>query len=137
MVRPKSASLVYEVLKQPPPMQKTLVGQFVAVVTVMPAAIAPVAAHGTGSAAPAAGLLTLPGLRATAEGRCAGGYVVTPNVDHVVLAEENDALVDAYAHASLSLVDGMPLLWWSRAMGHRLRDAYRAVKALGTGRVNS
>ena len=36
MLRPKSASLVYEVLKQPVPMQKTLVGQFVAVVTVSP-----------------------------------------------------------------------------------------------------
>jgi N-acetylglucosaminyldiphosphoundecaprenol N-acetyl-beta-D-mannosaminyltransferase len=47
----------------------------------------------------------------------AGGYVVTPNVDHVVLAEEDAALVDAYARAALSLVDGKPLVWLARAMG--------------------
>lgn len=46
-----------------------------------------------------------------------GGYVVTPNVDHVVLAEEDPALVQAYAHAALSLVDGKPLVWLSQAMG--------------------
>ena len=36
-----------------------------------------------------------------------GGYVVTPNVDHVVLAEKNSALRDAYSRAALSLADGM------------------------------
>jgi N-acetylglucosaminyldiphosphoundecaprenol N-acetyl-beta-D-mannosaminyltransferase len=46
-----------------------------------------------------------------------GGTVVTPNVDHVVLAEENPALVAAYAGASLSLVDGKPLVWLARAKG--------------------
>jgi len=47
-----------------------------------------------------------------------GGYVVTPNVDHVVLAEHDEKLVAAYEGALLSLVDGKPLLWWARAMGH-------------------
>lgn len=46
-----------------------------------------------------------------------GGYVVTPNVDHVVLAEEDAALVDAYARSAVSLVDGKPLVWLARAMG--------------------
>lgn len=46
-----------------------------------------------------------------------GGTVVTPNVDHVVLAEDDDALVAAYRDASLSLVDGKPLVWLSRLMG--------------------
>lgn len=46
-----------------------------------------------------------------------GGYVVTPNVDHVVLAEEDAALVDAYARSSLSLVDGKPLVWLAKALG--------------------
>lgn len=50
-----------------------------------------------------------------AEGR--GGYVVTPNVDHVVMAEEHEGLRAAYAGASLSLLDGTPLWWMSRALG--------------------
>jgi N-acetylglucosaminyldiphosphoundecaprenol N-acetyl-beta-D-mannosaminyltransferase len=51
-----------------------------------------------------------------------GGYVVTPNVDHVVLAETDETLVNAYLGASLSLVDGMPLLWLARALGHPLPE---------------
>ena len=35
-----------------------------------------------------------------------GGYVVTPNLDHVVLADANAAFREAYAGAALSLVDG-------------------------------
>ncbi len=45
-----------------------------------------------------------------------GGFVVTPNIDHVCLAEENLDLRDAYREASLSLADGMPLIWLSRLM---------------------
>jgi N-acetylglucosaminyldiphosphoundecaprenol N-acetyl-beta-D-mannosaminyltransferase len=52
----------------------------------------------------------------------AGGFVVTPNVDHVVLAETDQALVDAYGSASLSLVDGKPLVWLSQMMGRALPD---------------
>ena len=46
-----------------------------------------------------------------------GGAVFTPNIDHVVLAEQNDRFRAAYARASLSLVDGMPLVWASRLLG--------------------
>jgi N-acetylglucosaminyldiphosphoundecaprenol N-acetyl-beta-D-mannosaminyltransferase len=45
-----------------------------------------------------------------------GGSVFTPNVDHVVNAETNAAFREAYAAASLSLVDGQPLLWASRLL---------------------
>lgn len=45
-----------------------------------------------------------------------GGYVVTPNVDHVVLAEENPRFLKAYEEASLSLVDGFPLLVTAKIM---------------------
>jgi N-acetylglucosaminyldiphosphoundecaprenol N-acetyl-beta-D-mannosaminyltransferase len=45
-----------------------------------------------------------------------GGYVVTPNVDHVVLAEQNPRFLEAYEGASLSLVDGFPLLVTARLM---------------------
>ncbi len=51
-----------------------------------------------------------------------GGTVVTPNVDHVVLAERDDALVAAYQHAALSLVDGKPLQWLGRALGRPFPD---------------
>ncbi len=45
-----------------------------------------------------------------------GGYVVTPNVDHIVVAEENPRFLRAYEEASLSLVDGFPLLVTARLM---------------------
>jgi N-acetylglucosaminyldiphosphoundecaprenol N-acetyl-beta-D-mannosaminyltransferase len=51
-----------------------------------------------------------------------GGTVLTPNVDHVCLAETNTALVDAYAHCALSLVDGKPLVWLSRLTGQALPE---------------
>jgi N-acetylglucosaminyldiphosphoundecaprenol N-acetyl-beta-D-mannosaminyltransferase len=46
-----------------------------------------------------------------------GGYVVTPNVDHVVQAEHSEGMRAAYGGASLSLVDGQPLVWLSKMMG--------------------
>jgi N-acetylglucosaminyldiphosphoundecaprenol N-acetyl-beta-D-mannosaminyltransferase len=46
-----------------------------------------------------------------------GGYVVTPNVDHVVVGERDERLRSAYADASLSLADGMPLVWLSKIAG--------------------
>src|SRR5262245_45335736 len=49
-----------------------------------------------------------------------GGYVLTPNVDHVVRADFDPALRDAYHHANLSLADGMPILWASQLLGQPL-----------------
>lgn len=46
-----------------------------------------------------------------------GGYIVTPNVDHVVQAEHSEEMRAAYRDASLSLVDGQPLIWLSKMMG--------------------
>jgi N-acetylglucosaminyldiphosphoundecaprenol N-acetyl-beta-D-mannosaminyltransferase len=46
-----------------------------------------------------------------------GGAVFTPNVDHVVTAEDSEAFRAAYAKASLSLTDGMPLVWASHLLG--------------------
>jgi N-acetylglucosaminyldiphosphoundecaprenol N-acetyl-beta-D-mannosaminyltransferase len=46
-----------------------------------------------------------------------GGYVVTPNIDHIVLADSDADFREAYTQAALSLVDGMPLLWASRLLG--------------------
>ena len=41
-------------------------------------------------------------------------YVVTPNLDHVLLYQENEALRQAYADASLVVADGWPLVTASR-----------------------
>ncbi|HWZ92226.1 MAG TPA: WecB/TagA/CpsF family glycosyltransferase [Polyangiaceae bacterium] len=45
-----------------------------------------------------------------------GGTVYTPNVDHIVMAERNERFQKAYGAASLSLVDGTPVLWASRLL---------------------
>ena len=45
-----------------------------------------------------------------------GGTVFTPNVDHVVQAENDLRFRASYADVSLSLVDGMPLLWAARLL---------------------
>jgi N-acetylglucosaminyldiphosphoundecaprenol N-acetyl-beta-D-mannosaminyltransferase len=49
------------------------------------------------------------------------GYVVTPNVDHLVLYRESEAFRTACDEASLRLADGMPIVWASRLLGRPLR----------------
>lgn len=49
-------------------------------------------------------------------------FVVTPNVDHVVMLEHHQGLQAAYRDASLVLVDGAPVLWSSRLLGHALPE---------------
>jgi N-acetylglucosaminyldiphosphoundecaprenol N-acetyl-beta-D-mannosaminyltransferase len=49
-----------------------------------------------------------------------GGMVFTPNVDHVVMAGEDERLRRAYAAVDLSLADGMPVVWASRLLGSPL-----------------
>ena len=46
-----------------------------------------------------------------------GGCVFTPNVDHVVTAEEDEEFRAAYEGVSLCLADGKPLIWASRLLG--------------------
>ena len=60
-----------------------------------------------------------------------GGFVVTPNIDHVVLAEQNDAFRAAYQGASLSLVDGQPLVWASPMVGERLPEKISGSDLVG------
>lgn len=47
-------------------------------------------------------------------------YVVTPNVDHVVVYQEHAALRNAYAGASLVLADGFPVAVAARLLGKPL-----------------
>jgi N-acetylglucosaminyldiphosphoundecaprenol N-acetyl-beta-D-mannosaminyltransferase len=51
-----------------------------------------------------------------------GGAVFTPNVDHVVVADRHREFREAYAACSLSLVDGVPVLWASRLLGQPLPE---------------
>jgi N-acetylglucosaminyldiphosphoundecaprenol N-acetyl-beta-D-mannosaminyltransferase len=60
-----------------------------------------------------------------------GGAVFTPNVDHVVLADEDLEFRNAYEGASLRLADGMPLLWASRALGQRLPEKISGSDLVG------
>jgi N-acetylglucosaminyldiphosphoundecaprenol N-acetyl-beta-D-mannosaminyltransferase len=55
-------------------------------------------------------------------GARAGGTVFTPNVDHIVIGERNQRFREAYARVSLSLVDGTPVLWAARLLGHPLPE---------------
>jgi exopolysaccharide biosynthesis WecB/TagA/CpsF family protein len=48
------------------------------------------------------------------------GYVVTPNLDHVMKLRSDTAFRDAYRDASLILPDGHPLLWMARLRGKQL-----------------
>src|SRR5438105_11465680 len=51
---------------------------------------------------------------ADAAGRCR--YVVTPNVDHVVMLQHHEGLRAAYRDAGMVLADGTPVLWSSRLL---------------------
>jgi N-acetylglucosaminyldiphosphoundecaprenol N-acetyl-beta-D-mannosaminyltransferase len=51
-----------------------------------------------------------------------GGFVVTPNLDHVALAKRDVHLSAAYADAALSLADGQPLVWCSHLLGTPLPE---------------
>ena len=46
-----------------------------------------------------------------------GGLVFTPNVDHVVKADADPRLREAYSAADLSLPDGQWVIWASRLLG--------------------
>lgn len=49
-------------------------------------------------------------------------YVVTPNVQHTMVFQENPAFREAYAGASLVIADGWPLVWTSRLFGRSLPE---------------
>ncbi len=55
-------------------------------------------------------------------GARAGGTVFTPNVDHIVMGERDQRFREAYGRVSLSLVDGTPVLWAARLLGHALPE---------------
>ena len=60
-----------------------------------------------------------------------GGAVFTPNVDHVVNAEVHAEFAAAYEAASLSVADGMPLVWASRLLGAQLPERVAGSDLIG------
>lgn len=51
-----------------------------------------------------------------------GGYVVTPNVDHIVKVRHDPELGRIYHSAALSLADGVPLVWLSKLLRLPVRE---------------
>lgn len=49
-------------------------------------------------------------------------FVVTPNVDHIVMLQHHAGLIAAYRDAGMILADGIPVLWSSRLLGHPLPE---------------
>lgn len=49
-------------------------------------------------------------------------FVVTPNVDHIVLLQHHAGLQAAYEDADLILADGAPVVWASKLLGRSLPD---------------
>jgi N-acetylglucosaminyldiphosphoundecaprenol N-acetyl-beta-D-mannosaminyltransferase len=52
-------------------------------------------------------------------------YVVTPNVDHVVVLEKNIKFQQAYDKAALTVIDGNPVLWVARMLGEPVPSTVR------------
>jgi N-acetylglucosaminyldiphosphoundecaprenol N-acetyl-beta-D-mannosaminyltransferase len=44
--------------------------------------------------------------------------IVTPNVDHFLRWRKDEIFTQVYSQASLSVLDGMPLVWLARISGH-------------------
>lgn len=51
-----------------------------------------------------------------------GGFVVTPNIDHICIAENSPELRTAYRGSFLSIPDGQPLIWIAKLLGHPLPE---------------
>jgi N-acetylglucosaminyldiphosphoundecaprenol N-acetyl-beta-D-mannosaminyltransferase len=48
--------------------------------------------------------------------------VVTPNVHHLVMLQDNEEFRQAYRHAALVVADGMPVILAARVLGQRLPE---------------
>lgn len=52
----------------------------------------------------------------------ASSYIVTPNLDHVVVSENDKEFAQIYANADLILVDGKPLIWISHLQKRPIKE---------------
>ena len=51
-----------------------------------------------------------------------GGWIITPNLDHVRRCSHDVRYAEAMVHADLRVADGMPLIWASRLRGASLPE---------------
>lgn len=49
-------------------------------------------------------------------------YVVTPNLDHIVIVEEDEEFKEIYQNADLVVADGKPLIWISRFLKNPIKE---------------
>lgn len=49
-------------------------------------------------------------------------YLVTPNMDHLAILEENEQFRETYKHADLILADGKPMIWISKLKGTPIKE---------------
>lgn len=49
-------------------------------------------------------------------------YVVTPNLDHIVILEDDREFAEVYSNADLVLADGKPLIWISKLMKNPIKE---------------
>ncbi|MGL5480061.1 MAG: WecB/TagA/CpsF family glycosyltransferase [Clostridium sp.] len=49
-------------------------------------------------------------------------YVVTPNVDHLVLLDKDEEFKKVYENADVILTDGMPLIWMSKLFRKPIKE---------------
>lgn len=49
-------------------------------------------------------------------------YVVTPNLDHIVILEDDQEFAEVYSNADLVLADGKPLIWISKLMKNPIKE---------------
>lgn len=55
-------------------------------------------------------------------GQNKNGYVVTPNIDHIVKLESDQLLQKVYADADIILTDGKPMIWMSKLYGTPIKE---------------
>ena len=48
----------------------------------------------------------------------ANSYIVTPNLDHIIIVEKDEYFREIYKNATLILTDGQPLIWISKLLGN-------------------
>ncbi len=60
-----------------------------------------------------------------------GGFVFTPNVDHIVTVDENPEFEAAYQKADLCLADGTPVVWASRLFDTPLPERIAGSDVVG------
>lgn len=48
----------------------------------------------------------------------ANSYIVTPNLDHIIIVEKDEYFKEIYKNANLILTDGQPLIWISKLLGN-------------------